>query len=121
MPYMNPEKRREYQREWIKARRAEWFASRSCVRCGSTDRLELDHVDPSQKVDHKVWSWSAVRREVELAKCQALCHECHKVKSSAEATVYPDHGTRKRYRKGCKCDPCMAANAAYAKGLRGPR
>lgn len=25
----------------------------------------------------------------------------------------PPHGTRQRYDRGCKCDPCRAANTAY--------
>lgn len=25
----------------------------------------------------------------------------------------PDHGTRPRYNRGCRCDECRAANAAY--------
>jgi len=35
----------------------------------------------------------------------------------------PDHGTRARYGKGCRCDPCKAANAAYSREwtARNPR
>lgn len=95
VPYKNPERRRQYerdrrgslrqyQREWYARRRAEWFADKSCVDCGSTDRLELDHVDPTQKVSHRVWSWSAARREAELAKCVVRCSDHHKAKSATE-------------------------------------
>lgn len=68
-------------RLWIAQRRADWFAGKSCLRCG-TD-LQLDHIDSEQKVDHRIWSWSAERREVELAKCQVLCEPCHKWKTEA--------------------------------------
>ena len=78
MPYKDPEKQREYQRQWMADRRAEWFSGKSCVDCGSTEALELDHVDPSIKIDHKVWSWSLERREAELAKCEARCHRKYK-------------------------------------------
>lgn len=29
-----------------------------------------------------------------------------------------DHGTRARYHRGCRCDQCRAANAAYDRELR---
>ena len=63
---------REYKRRWAAARRAEWMAGKSCVQCGSTQSLEVDHIDPTLKVTHSVWSWSIPRRTVELAKCQVL-------------------------------------------------
>jgi hypothetical protein len=46
--------------------------------------MELDHVDPSQKVDHRIWSWSKARMDVEVAKCQVLCYDCHLAKSVTE-------------------------------------
>lgn len=30
----------------------------------------------------------------------------------------PEHGTRARYRRGCRCDRCRNANAAYARRRR---
>ena len=30
----------------------------------------------------------------------------------------PDHGTRARYCRGCRCDDCRAANSAYDRELR---
>lgn len=110
MPYADPEAQRAYQREWVAHQRAEWLEDKSCVRCGSTESLEIDHVDSSTKVDHKVWSWSKERREAELVKCQALCHGCH-VDKTAEERLRP-HGTPGRYEAGCKCTPCREANTA---------
>jgi 5-methylcytosine-specific restriction endonuclease McrA len=84
VPYRDREQQRQFQREWVARRRAEWFADKECVRCGSTDRLELDHIDPStkqHKKHHNVWSWSPARRDAEIAKCQVLCHECHVAKT----------------------------------------
>lgn len=78
---------RKYQREWIARRRAEFFSDKSCLHCGTTERLELDHVDPESKVHHAIWSWSAVRREAEIAKCQILCHDCHLAKSKANGDL----------------------------------
>lgn len=77
--------KREYQRKWIANRRAEFFKDKSCAKCGSTESLELDHIDRLTKVSNSIWSWSQVRREEELAKCQVLCSDCHLKKTSQEA------------------------------------
>lgn len=75
----------EYQRKWMAARRKAWFDENGpCVDCGSSDRLELDHVVASTKVSHAVWSWSAMRRDVELAKCVVRCVPCHDRKTLAQ-------------------------------------
>lgn len=86
MAYLDPEKQRAYQREWLVRQRAAWFAVNGpCVDCSSWDQLELDHADGSTKVGHRIWSWSRVRREAELAKCVARCRTCHIEKSKGEA------------------------------------
>lgn len=78
----NRERYNEYQREWYQARRQAWFAENGpCKRCGSWENLELDHIDPSTKSHHRIWSWAKDRREAELAKCQVLCRKCHVRKS----------------------------------------
>jgi len=107
---------REYKNRWAKARRAEVMAGKSCVQCGSTERLEVDHIDPAQKESHRIWTWSRERRDAELAKCQILCHECHKIKTAAQRKI-PEHGTVSRYtskKHKCRCEPCRAANRARA-------
>lgn len=98
MPYKDKARQRDYSRQWIAKRRATWFENKSCVQCGSTERLELDHVDPSTKVDHCIWSWSEERRNFEIAKCQVLCYDCHRRKSNAflsETTAHRPHPHRK--------------------------
>lgn len=94
------------------ARRAAWIADNGpCRQCGSSDRLEVDHIDPEQK-KHKIsalWSWSAARRAAELAKCQVLCFRCHKDKSAAFLEAKIVHGSERMYRiKHCRCEPCRA-------------
>jgi hypothetical protein len=88
-----PERKRAYQRDWIARRRAAFFAGKTCETCGSTERLELDHIDRTQKVTHKIWSSSKAKREAEIAKCRVLCHECHKARSrvqmSEHRTLHP--------------------------------
>jgi 5-methylcytosine-specific restriction endonuclease McrA len=82
-PYADPRKKRE----WALAR---WHRNRTagiehlggkCVKCGTTEKLEIDHIDPATKVASEIWSWSLERRLAELAKCQLLCNDHHKVKS----------------------------------------
>jgi hypothetical protein len=82
VPYADLETRRMYARKWIAARRKEWFEDKSCVDCGKVDDLQLDHVNPREKISHRIWSWSRDRRESELAKCVARCSECHFVKTT---------------------------------------
>lgn len=81
MPYKDPEVQRRYMREWVAKRRSDWFADKKCVRCGTTDDLRVDHIDPTLKVSHRIWSWAIKRRDAELAKCQVLCHPCHVIKT----------------------------------------
>lgn len=82
MPYKDKEKQRAFQNEWIKTRRAAWTKEHGpCISCGGTENLQVDHIDPAQKVSHRIWSLSRVKQEIELAKCQVLCYECHKRKT----------------------------------------
>lgn len=111
MSYLNPVKQADYQRNWIAARRAEWLAANGpCVFCGSSERLEVDHIDPATKTSHNVWSWSRERREEELAKCRVLCYDCHKKVTSEQRRAKTKHGTYGRYRyHECRCVLCVEA------------
>jgi 5-methylcytosine-specific restriction endonuclease McrA len=85
----------EYQRKWLSNRRLRGIELLGgvCIRCGSTEKLEFDHVDPSSK-DPSLregktrqgfpWSWSWQRVEVELRKCQLLCSDCHQIKTNQD-------------------------------------
>jgi hypothetical protein len=84
VPYKDPEQQREYQRQWVAARRAAWFEGKACELCGSTEGLQLDHRDPATKVSHRIWAWSKARREAELVKCRVLCGPHHRAKSATE-------------------------------------
>lgn len=100
----------------MRRRRAEVIAELGgvCTKCGSVDRLEVDHVDPATKVSHKILGWSKERRAAELAKCQLLCFGCHKKKTATDAwrvrwAKKPRrHGTPTINRLGCRCDHCRA-------------
>jgi len=81
MPYKDKEKQREYQRNWMRKRREDFFKDKECVACGATDNLELDHIHPNTKDTHRIWSWSKFKREGELKHCQVLCEKCHQKKT----------------------------------------
>jgi 5-methylcytosine-specific restriction endonuclease McrA len=94
MPYEDKDKQREFQRNWVAKRRADWFSNKSCVRCGSQEDLQIDHIDPKTKShllkslhNNAIWSWSEKRREDELAKCQVLCDPCHKEKTRENGDI----------------------------------
>lgn len=90
-------------------------------RCGATEGLEFDHIDPKTKVLEItaaiVAGWSWARLQVELDKCQLLCGVCHQDKTSAEAPGW-SHGTTTGYRYGCRCDPCRKSRADYIRKYR---
>jgi hypothetical protein len=48
-------------REWVSRRRRDYLSGKSCAICGSTDRMEIDHIDRATKADHRIWSWSKAR------------------------------------------------------------
>jgi len=79
MPYKNPAVQLEYQRLWMAARRREALDARgnACQSCGSGDRLEFHHRDPTEKVSHRIWSRTWEYIDQELAKCDVLCSICH--------------------------------------------
>ena len=110
MPIKDIEERRKYHREWMKKRRETFFNDKECVNCGSTDDLELDHIDPALKESHRIWSWSQVRREAELAKCQVLCHDCHLVKTNKYKDDMQPHGDARYIAKSCRCLVCKDAH-----------
>jgi 5-methylcytosine-specific restriction endonuclease McrA len=66
-------------RRWI----ALWILGGACSACESTVDLEIDHVDPDVKSANPTHflTWSESRFRAELAKCQALCSDCHKEKT----------------------------------------
>lgn len=120
MPILDPVKRKAYNRAWMAARRAAFFLGRSCVLCGATERLELDHIDPKCKTTNAIWSWSQERREAELTKCQVLCRSCHRLKTNRENSLRYSkpiqHGTARGYKnRGCRCSECWAACKAWRK------
>lgn len=118
MGYKNKCQQLAYQREWMRARRTDFFKGKGCARCPSKKDLELHHKDPSKKVDHRIWSWREERRLVEIAKCEVLCKKCHQKLTFAPLIV---HGSNVRYDKGCRCAKCRSAKAVKNKRQREAR
>ena len=115
MPYYGDQKR-EYDRLRASNARAEWVASQGgvCAKCGSSERIEIDHIDPALK-EYKIatiWSRRKEIRDYELAKCQLLCYDCHKEKTVGHSLKDMKHGTFSMYQsRKCRCEECRAANA----------
>ena len=114
MPYKDKERQREFNRLWIAQRRADFFRDKFCVKCQSTDSMELDHIDPAQKVSHSIWSWSEPKRLAEIAKCQVLCSKCHKAKTAEFVSRPITHGNS-GYDRKCRCVICKAAHSERMK------
>lgn len=106
--YKNPADRRDYQLEWMRKRRTNWLLANGPCKCGSWERLEIDHINPGSKVNHRIWSWTDEKREAELAKCQVLCFVHHREKTAAERWNRVQHGSYAMRVKGkCRCALCM--------------
>jgi hypothetical protein len=136
MPFKDKVKKAEYDRdrrnkyrqiirlrnnERQRSNRAAYFTGKVCVDCGSTERLELDHIDPRTKVSHRIWGWGKLRREAELVKCTVRCNTCHKLKTKKDMRVlFPIiHGVSTTYdKRKCRCELCKAAKMARQREYR---
>lgn len=79
-----------------------------CVKCGSTEKLEFDHIDPEGKsfsINRRV-SLKTKEMRSELLKCQILCQKCHEEKTAKENSGFT-HGTIYGFMKAkCDCAEC---------------
>lgn len=113
--YRQTEKYREYRRQYWAKQRNKWIIENGpCTYCGSSERLEVDHINTKTK-DRKyslsLFSRPHQARANELKKCQVLCHECHAKKTKAERFR---HGAG-RYGKGCRCEVCVTDKNSYSR------
>ena len=95
-----------------------------CVVCGTTERLEIDHIDPKAKAFTVSCGWGRSWKsiEAELEKCQLLCFDHHREKTKVngehaggrnKAQSIP-HGTVSGYiRHKCRCLDCREAKVDY--------
>lgn len=103
--------KRDYQNNRSRKAREEWIISQGsrCAKCGETELpFEVDHVDPATKFTHRIWAWSKIRRNAELAKCQLLCKPCHHEKTGKENSGWT-HG-ESGYQRKCRCIICVEAH-----------
>ena len=109
MPYRDKRQQQEFQRKHVAAKRAAWVRKFGgcCKRCGSTEKLQFDHIDATKKVSHRIWSWTDQRISEELLKCQLLCRTCHQAKTNEEMG-HGKHGAA-GYKRGCRCGVCVVA------------
>lgn len=93
-----------------------------CIKCGSIDGLQIDHIDPATKtMKLGILYGLNRRREIikELKKCQLLCRVCHGEKTGKENSVRMlepgfTHGTFYGWtRRKCKCIECETARRKY--------
>jgi len=98
LPEVKQQKQEYYRRDkhLLKERYVENFAtvikfleerdgSEGCVKCGSKERLELDHINPEEKEWNPKHSMCSKKLTEnfwkEIDKCQLLCYVCHKEKT----------------------------------------
>lgn len=105
--YMNDYMKKRY------AKRRQIFIERLggvCVKCQSSEDLQLDHIDSKQKLFNiaKFFSYKLDIVLPEVDKCQLLCKPCHLEKTLVDKGHLPakgTHGTLASYRY-CKCSLC---------------
>jgi hypothetical protein len=111
----------EYMRIYMAKRYAERKAQTvlvlggKCVDCGSTERLEIDHILRSTKVldvSSRTWSSKVYWAEV-IEKCTLRCNTCHRRKTAREFSV--EHGGGMSGKRNCYCEPCKARKREYMK------
>jgi len=114
----------KYMRDYMKERyhrlRAEAvrILGEKCAVCGSTENLEIDHINRAdKKIDlGKLTSVSRERFLNELQVCQLLCEAHHLEKTRRESSV--EHGGGKTGKRNCYCDLCAPLKRAYARERR---
>ena len=91
-----------------------------CVICGSSEKLEIDHIEYKNKSFSiaKFHSLTDEKLLEEVKKCQLLCFKCHRRKTIEERgyNTREQHGTMACYRHGhCRCPECRKVWSDYCK------
>lgn len=111
----------EYMRVYMTKRyharraRAIEYLGGKCIDCGTSDSLEFDHKDPSQKtIDISGQSYSEERFMAELLKCELRCKPCHHRKTMTQRS-FRAGGCGERGLWRCPCVKCKNARRIYAR------
>ncbi len=94
-----------------------------CVRCGSQDGLEFDHIDPETKlfdIARRMAGVAETKFWEEINKCQLLCATHHQEKTlqdNGQQSAKTTHGTLSSYRY-CKCEKCREVKSRYNREYR---
>lgn len=130
MATSNPKFGKEYYQRYFQEHKKEIFTKlgECCAICGSTQSLEIDHVNEEIKKFAVLSRWSMKDKDAlmaELEKCQLLCVDCHKEKTRQYLSKIKQtdrslkHGTiAQYYRYKCRCGSCRAAYSVYKKEQR---
>lgn len=119
MPYKDSNTSKSRNAIRIEERRGHYLSGKTCVDCGSGERLQFDHRDPATKLFEVGGNWlrSISSIEAEIAKCDVRCFDCHMKRHGFETTGHGHPWTY--YGKGCRCDECRTAvNAARPVGAK---
>ena len=81
-------------KDLLRVKTLEYLKDKSCVMCGMSDPrvLDFDHINPTTKsfgiarALHNIMAWEKVLAEIE--KCQILCANCHRIKTSTQQNWY---------------------------------
>lgn len=83
----NPEPQKEAnrkRRDWRRQILLEQVGHVCCI-CGSEERIEFDHINPSLKKDRvSPLSMGLERIKQEIPNLRAMCHKCHVKRSTAQ-------------------------------------
>lgn len=111
------ESRKAYMRRLYHKRRKECLKrlGGKCIKCGSKDGLEFDHIDRLSKKYNMTDVFRGSQRLIdeELKKIQLLCRKCHTYKTIDDLGRQHGreiHGTLTSYRY-CRCDLCKKAKS----------
>lgn len=96
-----------------------------CIKCGTQDNLQFDHINPATKLYTiaNVWNYRKEILDIEISKCQLLCEKCHEEKTLNDlgrVSAKNTHGTLSSY-KYCRCDLCKQVKADHYKQWRAKR
>jgi hypothetical protein len=108
---------RRKDRYWQRKNLGIEFLGGKCVCCGSTEKLQFDHIKRSTR-KYRFPHFYKLEEKLfyeELKKCQLLCRSCHDKKSVFErGRKYGKgiHGNINNYKHhGCRCELCRKANS----------